>query len=455
MRTLHLGPEELLVAVKVGVAGASTAADISRGHRRGRGADPGRGADRPGDLHRAGDLSEPAPDAGRHVRPLQNPIRPYAWGSRTAIAALQGRPVPSPGPEAELWLGAHPSAPSHRGPVSRWTRSSPPIRWPLLGPRGAATGSAPRLPYLLKVLAAAEPLSLQVHPDARPGRGRLRGRGPAGGRPAWRPTTPTRSTSPSCWSRWSEFDALCGFRDPEVSAAALAVVGRTGARARWCGRCARGNGAVDRLRAAVELMLGWPGGGAGPSWSPRWRPSGEPLAADLAQRYPGDVGVVLALLLNRVRLRPDEAIFMPAGNLHAYLRGIGVEVMAASDNVARAGLTPKRVDPAEVMRLLRYEVLADPVVRPVRGRAGGADLAGPGARVRPAPGGARRRGRGPAGRRAPDRRSASPVRASCARAGPAAARCGTRRGGLRRRPGEPAVEVGGDDAVVFQASVRA
>src|SRR5437763_9660547 len=69
-------------------------------------------------------------------------------------------------------------------------------------------------------------------------------------------------------------------------------------------------------------------------------------------------------MLNRVRLTPGEAVWMPAGNLHAYLRGTGVEVMAASDNVLRGGLTPKHVDVPELLRLLRFEVLADPVVRP-------------------------------------------------------------------------------------------
>jgi mannose-6-phosphate isomerase len=87
------------------------------------------------------------------------------------------------------------------------------------------------------------------------------------------------------------------------------------------------------------------------------------LAADLAARYPGDPGVLVALLLNHVRLQPGEAIWMPAGNLHAYLRGAGIELMAASDNVLRGGLTPKRVDVAELLRVLRFEVLDDPILR--------------------------------------------------------------------------------------------
>ena len=76
------------------------------------------------------------------------------------------------------------------------------------------------------------------------------------------------------------------------------------------------------------------------------------------------MGVVVALLLNQVRLAPGEGVWMPAGNLHAYLRGAGMEIMAASDNVLRGGLTPKRVDVPELLRVLRFEPLADPVVRP-------------------------------------------------------------------------------------------
>ena len=114
MKTLHLGPEELLVAAKVGVPGAADAADVARGDRRGRAAHPGRGADRPGDLHRARHL--PARRLTRDVRAADATRSATTPGGRdTAIAALQGRPAPTAGPEAELWMGAHPAAPSRAG----------------------------------------------------------------------------------------------------------------------------------------------------------------------------------------------------------------------------------------------------------------------------------------------------------------------------------------------------
>jgi mannose-6-phosphate isomerase len=94
------------------------------------------------------------------------------------------------------------------------------------------------------------------------------------------------------------------------------------------------------------------------------------LVCALDRQYPGEPSVVVTLLLNRVRLQPGEAIFLGPGNLHAYLHGLGVEVMGASDNVVRGGLTVKHVDVSELLRVLRYEPLADPVVRAEERSAG-------------------------------------------------------------------------------------
>jgi mannose-6-phosphate isomerase len=123
----------------------------------------------------------------------------------------------------------------------------------------------------------------------------------------------------------------------------------------------------------VELLMGWPEvdraelvaavTATASSTAPEVKASHR-VAAELGARYPGDIGVLVALLLTHVRLAPGEGVFMPAGNLHAYLRGVGVEVMAASDNVLRGGLTPKRVDVAELLRVLRFEVFDRPVVAP-------------------------------------------------------------------------------------------
>jgi mannose-6-phosphate isomerase len=294
------------------------------------------------------------------VELLQGQIRDYAWGSRTAIAELQGRPVPSDGPEAELWLGAHPGAPAT---VDRdGTRVSltdlllaEPTHW--LGERLVGRFGT-RLPFLLKLLAAEAPLSLQAHPDADQARA---GHAADPGRVNY--VDPYHK--PELLVALSEFEALCGFRDPAASAAAIAAFGvpalepvvaalRTGPAG---------------LREAVRLLLSWPeaeraGLVAGVLTADVAGPD-VVLARALAADYPADPGVLVALLLHHVRLAPGEAIWMPAGNLHAYLRGTGVEIMAASDNVLRGGLTPKRVDVDELLRVLRFEVLDDPVVAAV------------------------------------------------------------------------------------------
>jgi mannose-6-phosphate isomerase len=290
------------------------------------------------------------------MEPLRGRVRPYGWGSRTVIAELQGRPAAS-GPEAELWLGAHPNDPSivdtPAGPVSLLDRIAADPRG-VLGPATVDRFGA-RLPYLLKVLAAAEPLSLQAHPDAAQA---------AAGHAAGDPNYADPFHKPELLVALDEFEALCGFRDPDRSAEtlrdlgvpALAGVARTLAADRPPG---------ERLREAVTALLSWPPGERVALVSTVAAAAQGPWYEELAARYPDDVGVVVALLLNRVVLRPGEGIWMPAGNLHSYLRGTGVEIMAASDNVLRGGLTPKRVDVAELLRVLRFEVLADPVVRPV------------------------------------------------------------------------------------------
>lgn len=287
---------------------------------------------------------------------LESPIRKYAWGSLTAIAALQGRPAPTAEPEAELWMGAHPASPS-RLAVSGMSLTDAIAADPvgLLGASGVER-FGPRLPFLLKILAAAQPLSLQAHPTLAQARAAH-----AAGHPsyvdAWH--------KPEMLVALTDFDALCGFRDPAVTAADLAALGVAGLEETV--GALRQDDKAAALHDAVRGLLGKP--------DPRLvgevvtacadRGGAYSLAVELAGQYPGDAGVIVAMLLNRVRLRRGEAVWMPAGNLHAYLRGVGVEIMAASDNVLRGGLTPKHVDVEELLRVLRFEVLDDPVTRPV------------------------------------------------------------------------------------------
>ena len=300
------------------------------------------------------------------VYPLTGVIRPYAWGSRTAIAGLQGRPTPAEGPEAELWLGAHPGDPSTVPGAEGQVQLTRLIADDPAGHLGAdvAQRFGPRLPYLMKVLAAAAPLSLQAHPDEAYAK-------EAYARQESDPTAPKNYTDahhkPEMLVALTPFEALCGFRSPAVTADVIAGFGLP-----------RLDPVVTALRAgdlaeAVRLLLAWPTDDRKPLvddvvTAVRAFPADHPhaeshrLAADLAGHYPGDPGVLVALLLNLVRLNPGEAIWMPAGNLHAYLNGLGVELMAASDNVLRGGLTPKRVDVDELLRVLRFDVLDDPLL---------------------------------------------------------------------------------------------
>jgi mannose-6-phosphate isomerase len=302
------------------------------------------------------------------VYPLAGVVRAYAWGSRTALAELQGRPAPSDGPEAELWLGAHPGDPSTvTGPAGPATLDTlvadDPKGW--LGADVAAEFGT-RLPYLMKVLAAETPLSLQAHPDAEYARAAYAAQEADPDRPR---NYTDAYHKPEMLVALTPFVALCGFRAPDVSAAVLEALALPG----LAPLVAALRAGVAGLRDAVEQLLTWPPddraaligdvAAAARRAGPEHRYAADlTLAADLAARYPADPGVLVALLLNQVRLEPGEAIWMPAGNLHAYLHGTGVEIMAASDNVLRGGFTPKRVDVGELLRVLRFEVLADPVL---------------------------------------------------------------------------------------------
>jgi mannose-6-phosphate isomerase len=311
------------------------------------------------------------------MRLMDNPIRPYAWGSRTAIAQLQGRPAPTPEPEAELWMGAHPSGPSRLGddgPLTKVIQEDP------AGVLGASNlhRFGPRLPFLLKVLAAAAPLSLQAHPNADQALAGLAAE-EAAGVPR---DAPSRNYvdayhKPEMLVAVEDFDALCGFRDPAASAELLDSLGVPALKSTVDALSTPHP--TEALRLAVCGLLMTPEAERAPlieavaaAAGSRW-----PLAVELAEGYPSDIGVLVALLLNQVRLAPGEAVRMPPGNLHAYLRGVGVEVMAASDNVLRGGLTPKHVDVPELLRILRFEVLSDPVVP--------AEPAGPGLATWPSP----------------------------------------------------------------------
>ncbi|WP_137724689.1 mannose-6-phosphate isomerase, class I [Prescottella subtropica] len=316
------------------------------------------------------------------MRPLEGALRSYAWGSRTALAELRGRPSPSAHPEAELWLGAHPGDPARvveDGAVRslRDVVDADPARE--LGDR-CITDFGVRLPFLLKVLAAEEPLSLQAHPSAEQAREGF-AREEAAGIPIDSPERNYRDAShkPELVVALTRFEALAGFRDPHRTVRLLEALD------------------VRELDPYVGLLAGQPDSGGLRALFTTWitlpSPSLSALlpavldgcvtylsdpdghgaefvaevrtALELSEGYPGDAGVLASLLLNRVTLEPGQGLFLDAGNLHAYLHGTAVEIMANSDNVLRGGLTPKHVDVPELLRVLDFDSVDVPVLAPV------------------------------------------------------------------------------------------
>jgi mannose-6-phosphate isomerase len=305
--------------------------------------------------------------------PLRATPRDYAWGSSTAIAEVLGS-EPSGRPEAELWLGAHPGAPTPIADPSTVGGHADLERWLAADP--TALGGHGSLPFLLKVLAAAHPLSLQAHPDLRRAAAGFAAEN-ARGVPLDAPHRNYKDAlhKPELIVALREgFEALCGFRELHATDALLIELGTTApdpAAAAHLNMLRGMVAAPDGLRDTVRILLEHhPGGlldalvvsaaapGSGAFDAER------ALVGRLAEEYPGDPGIAVALLLNLVTLRAGEALYLPAGNIHAYLRGIGVELMAASDNVLRGGLTPKHVDVPELLDVLEFEPRPVPWLTP-------------------------------------------------------------------------------------------
>jgi mannose-6-phosphate isomerase len=305
---------------------------------------------------------------------LENPIRGYAWGSADDIPDFLGLP-PDGRPQAELWMGAHPSAPSavlRNGlatPLPELIAEDPAGE---LGP-AVLRRYGPRLPFLFKILGVAKPLSLQVHPGKRHAEAAYAAEVSSGAAERDYPDDNHKPELP-CALR-DGFEALCGFRPvPDTIALLddLAVPELTAYR-----QVLAGSPGADGLRALVTEILSAQadhtaviaavrvrcarlasGGG-------RW--AGACAAyARVADAYPADPGVLVALLMNHAVLAEGDALFVAAGVPHCYLHGFAAEIMASSDNVLRAGLTSKRVNVPELLRVLDFQPTPLRVLRPER-----------------------------------------------------------------------------------------
>ncbi len=288
---------------------------------------------------------------------IANVPRDYAWGRIDGVAGVMGA-AGTGGPEAELWLGAHPGSPA---------RAVDPAPWATLLDWERENGE--RLPFLLKILVAGGPLSLQAHPTTAQAQAGFADED-ARGIPleaAHRNYKDPYAKPELIVALEDGFEALCGFRPlDEILADVDALAARSGsdALAPWREVLT----GADGLRAGFAWLLG---GGAGVDLAVAAlvaAASGDgsfELVTRLAEAYPGDPGIAIALMMRHVTLAAGESLWLPAGNIHAYLRGAGVELMGPSDNVLRGGLTPKHVDVAELERVLTFSASDDDHLVPV------------------------------------------------------------------------------------------
>lgn len=312
---------------------------------------------------------------------IVNSIRPYVWGSPTLIPQVLGI-EPTGKPMAELWLGAHPGSPSlvdGKEPLNEVIAKDP---VGMLGEQSVQT-FGPELPYLMKLLAAARPLSLQVHPtskQAQEGFAAEQEKGIPVDDPARNYKDPRHK--PEVIIALTQFDALSGFRAPSRARSAfVSILGEPQPEQEFWSRLAAalsGQHPGQALQDALTMLLA--GGDEVTHFvtmlaEVSFDASGDDadLVRLLNSYYPGDPGIAAALLLNRVRLAPGEALFSSAGTVHAYLSGLGVEVMASSDNVLRGGLTPKHIDVPELCRIVNFEVSEPYFVKPVTAHSAGVE----------------------------------------------------------------------------------
>ena len=295
---------------------------------------------------------------------LENTIQEYAWGSYTAIPELLGNNSPANTPQAELWMGAHPKAPSKVKCNGKWRSLLELIDknpQDILGEK-VAQQFKNRLPYLFKVLAASKPLSIQAHPSLDQASGGF-DRESRLGIPLDAPNRNYKDDNhkPECICALTFFWALNGFRKIPDMISLMGKICPPGLKKEFDLFCQQPNSRGlkeffktmmimdrttqkqiidDAVKNADQLK--------DKNKAYQW-------IIDLHEEYPSDIGVLSPIMLNLICLEPGQAMFLPAGTLHAYLDGVGIELMANSDNVLRGGLTPKHVDAKELMNVLNFE----------------------------------------------------------------------------------------------------
>ena len=266
---------------------------------------------------------------------IVNEAKLYDWGSKELIPALM-RKDSNGQPQAEIWLGTHTSDPSD-----------------VLDPIGGTLlERAGELGFLVKFLAAAKPLSIQAHPSRARAKVQF-----AAGHPGYQDA----NHKPELIVAVSDFEALCGFRpESEITKDLSVLASENSIFQPWLAAFETGG-----LQSATQWAFEADDSAVSSLASRRdaLGPERARLIESMVEHFGFDVGILVSVLMNFVNLKPGQALFLPAGNIHSYISGLGVEVMAASDNVLRGGLTKKPIDIAELMEVLDFKSLSDPLVQ--------------------------------------------------------------------------------------------
>ncbi|EKS1844636.1 mannose-6-phosphate isomerase [Cronobacter muytjensii] len=293
------------------------------------------------------------------MQKLINSVQNYAWGSKTALTELYGVENPDGLPMAELWMGAHPKSSSQvqdaQGNIRALRDVIDADKTALLGEQVAARFG--ELPFLFKVLCADQPLSIQVHPNKQASEEGFARENAAGipldaaernyKDPNHKPELVFALTPFLAMNAFREFSEIVSLLQPVAGAHTaiahfLAAPDADRLRELFAGllnmQGEEKSRALAVLKATVESQQGEP-------WD---------TIRFIAQFYPDDSGLFSPLLLNVVKLNPGEAMFLFAETPHAYLQGVALEVMANSDNVLRAGLTPKYIDIPELVANVKF-----------------------------------------------------------------------------------------------------
>ncbi|MCL1818067.1 MAG: mannose-6-phosphate isomerase, class I, partial [Spirochaetaceae bacterium] len=314
----------------------------------------------------------------RMIYKLENTIQEYAWGSAVLMPEFLGRPNPGKKPWAELWMGAHPRGPSRAlsaenpegAPLDKLIAEYPAA---FLGAKTAEAFGA--LPFLFKVLAAGSPLSIQCHPGLAAAAAGFERENRAGIPPdAGERNYRDANHKPEIILALTPFSALCGLRPVEeiVRFFSSFPVPALAALAETLSKNPHGEGLKVFLRSLLAASSD-----EADTWIQSIKNAGGSCGAGenlpefrsflrLAGFFPGDPGCLAPFYLNLVNLEPGEALFLGPGELHAYLEGLGMELMANSDNVLRAGLTPKHIDIAELFSVASFRAGKAEILRPRR-----------------------------------------------------------------------------------------